>query len=87
MSTTQVPASLSLAQLEQTEDFIRRHIGPDEAQTQAMLNEIGAESVDSLIDEIVPDNIRLADLPNIEASKSEAQALADLKSSCGQKTN
>ena len=90
MSTTQAPASLSLAQLEQTEDFIRRHIGPDEAQTQAMLNEIGAESVDSLIDEIVPDNIRLADLPNIEASKSEAQALADLKAVAGKnqlKTN
>ena len=44
----------SLKDLEQTQDFIRRHIGPDEAQTQAMLNEIGAESVDALIDEIVP---------------------------------
>ena len=30
----------SLDVLEQTQDFIRRHIGPDEAQTQAMLNEI-----------------------------------------------
>ncbi|GAA5131371.1 aminomethyl-transferring glycine dehydrogenase [Thalassotalea piscium] len=69
----------SLFELEQTQDFIRRHIGPDEAQTQAMLNEIGAESVDALIDEIVPSDIRLADLPNIEASKTEVKALSDLK--------
>ena len=69
----------SLSELEQTQDFIRRHIGPSEAQTQAMLNDIGAESVDALIDEIVPSDIRLPDLPNIEESKTEAKALADLK--------
>ncbi|GHE85890.1 aminomethyl-transferring glycine dehydrogenase [Thalassotalea profundi] len=69
----------SLFELEQTQDFIRRHIGPDEVQTQAMLNDIGAESVDSLINEIVPSDIRLADLPKIEASKTEVKALADLK--------
>ncbi|PAJ74097.1 glycine dehydrogenase (aminomethyl-transferring) [Pseudoalteromonas sp. NBT06-2] len=69
----------SLEQLEQKQDFIRRHIGPDAAQTQAMLNDIGAESVDALINEIVPADIRLADLPAIEESKTEVQALADLK--------
>ena len=72
-------ASVSLAQLEQTQDFIRRHIGPDEAQTQTMLNDMGVESVDALIDEIVPKNIRLASLPAIGNSKTEVQALADLK--------
>ncbi|QDP02133.1 aminomethyl-transferring glycine dehydrogenase [Thalassotalea sp. PS06] len=69
----------SLTQLEQTQDFIRRHIGPDADQTKAMLNEIGAESVDALIDEIVPSSIRLSDLPNINESKTEVKALADLK--------
>ncbi|XQW83916.1 aminomethyl-transferring glycine dehydrogenase [Thalassotalea piscium] len=69
----------SLFELEQTQDFIRRHIGPDEAQTEAMLTDIGAESVDALIDEIVPSDIRLADLPNIEASKTEVKALSDIK--------
>ncbi|QBG37242.1 aminomethyl-transferring glycine dehydrogenase [Litorilituus sediminis] len=69
----------SLDALEQKQDFIRRHIGPDEAQTQAMLNDIGAESVDALIDEIVPSDIRLSQLPNIGESKTEVQALADLK--------
>ena len=72
-------APVSLAQLEQTQDFIRRHIGPDEAQTQTMLNDMGVESVDTLIDEIVPKNIRLPGLPAIGDSKTEVQALADLK--------
>jgi glycine dehydrogenase len=69
----------SLTELEQTEDFIRRHIGPSESQTEAMLKDLGVESVDALIDEIVPSDIRLTDLPNIEESKTEVQALADLK--------
>ena len=69
----------SLTQLEQNEDFIRRHIGPSAEQTTAMLKEIGANSVDALIDEIVPIDIRLANLPAIGESKTEVQALADLK--------
>ncbi|MCW8832915.1 MAG: aminomethyl-transferring glycine dehydrogenase, partial [Colwellia sp.] len=76
--TSQSPVN-SLAELEQTQDFIRRHIGPSESQTQAMLNDIGAESVDGLIDEIVPNDIRLSQLPAIGDSKTEVQALADLK--------
>ncbi|WP_114325723.1 aminomethyl-transferring glycine dehydrogenase [Candidatus Colwellia aromaticivorans] len=78
-SPTSSSDSLSLAQLEQTQDFIRRHIGPSEAQTEAMLTDIGADSIDALIDEIVPSDIRLADLPAIGDSKTEVQALADLK--------
>ena len=77
--TTQYNDSLSLTELEQRQNFIRRHIGPSDEQTQAMLQDIGAESVDALIDEIVPSDIRLADLPAIEESKTEVQALADLK--------
>lgn len=69
----------SLSQLEQTEDFIRRHIGPDATQTQAMLKDLAVDSVDALIDEIVPSNIRLENLPNIGESKTEVKALADLK--------
>ncbi|MGL1956569.1 MAG: aminomethyl-transferring glycine dehydrogenase [Colwellia sp.] len=76
--TTQLPAQ-TLAQLEQTQDFIRRHIGPNSSQTKAMLAEIGSDSVDALIDEIVPSDIRLPELPAIGTSKTEIQALTDLK--------
>ena len=78
LSSTTTDA-ISLTQLEQTQDFIRRHIGPSATQTQAMLNDLGADSVDALIDEIVPSNIRLSALPDIGESKTEVQALADLK--------
>lgn len=74
-----IPSQATINELEQSENFIRRHIGPNAEQTQAMLNDIGVESVDALIDEIVPTDIRLPNLPNIEESKTEVQALADLK--------
>ncbi len=77
--TTQSTSPASLADLEQTQDFIRRHIGPNAEQTQAMLADIGAESVDALINDIVPSDIRLSELPNIEESKTEVKALSDLK--------
>ncbi|WP_426360270.1 aminomethyl-transferring glycine dehydrogenase [Pseudocolwellia sp. HL-MZ19] len=79
--TTQ--SQVTLNELEQSENFISRHIGPNAEQTQAMLKDIGAESVDALIDEIVPSDIRLPNLPAIEESKTEVQALSDLKKIAG----
>lgn len=71
--------SPSLFELEQHQDFIRRHIGPSATETTAMLSDMNVESVDALIDEIVPSDIRLKQLPNIGESKTEVEALADLK--------
>jgi glycine dehydrogenase len=34
----------SLSELEQKQDFVRRHIGPSEAEMAEMLASIGAES-------------------------------------------
>jgi glycine dehydrogenase len=47
--------------------FQSRHIGPDPADTDAMLTVVRAASLDALIDETIPPRIRLAeplDLPN-----------------------
>ncbi len=82
--TTQSNPAASLYELEQTQDFIRRHIGPDEAQTAAMLADLGADSLDALIDEIVPSSIRLPELPAIEESKTEVKALKELKAIASQ---
>jgi glycine dehydrogenase len=41
------------------ESFASRHIGPDARDTEAMLLAVGAESLDQLIDEVVPPRIRL----------------------------
>ena len=39
--------------------FSERHIGPRGSQIQDMLSCIGASSLEALIDETVPNNIRL----------------------------
>lgn len=49
----------TLTQLEQHELFIRRHIGSDALQQQEMLNYVGAESLEDLTAQIVPESIRL----------------------------
>ena len=42
-----------------TDAFALRHIGPRENEIQQMLKTIGVESIDQLLYETFPDNIRL----------------------------
>ena len=42
---------LSLGELERADEFARRHIGPDEAEIAAMLEVVGAASLDELIEQ------------------------------------
>ncbi len=59
--------------------FADRHVGPDEADVEAMLAVLGRTSLDDLISDTVPAAIlrdRDLDLP---AARSEAQALEDLR--------
>ncbi len=53
-----------------TGEFARRHIGPGPGDTKAMLEVVGASSLDVLIDETIPASIRLTaplDLPPPES--------------------
>lgn len=68
-----------LAQLEQIDNFARRHIGPCEAETQAMLNAVGADSLSELIQQTVPNSILLAEDVVAGHQLSEVAALAQLK--------
>ena len=38
-------------------DFTSRHVGPNEAEKQLMLEAIGVSSIDELMDKIVPSQI------------------------------
>ena len=69
----------SLYNLEQREDFITRHIGPTEADTQAMLAAVGAGSLEALIQSTVPENILTHSPLAMDDSQTEAEALAYLK--------
>lgn len=64
--------------LEETDSFTRRHIGPNEAETEAMLKIIGAQSLESLIDETIPSAIRLEKPLNLPKPVSEYRFLEDL---------
>ena len=52
----------SLNELESNNDFVRRHIGPGAAQVKEMLDELGLDSLDTLISETVPKKL-LSDKP------------------------
>ena len=64
--------------LEQKDDFIRRHIGPSDADIAAMLKVVGAESLDALTARALPAAILEKSTPNTGEPMTEHEALADL---------
>lgn len=60
-------------------EFQGRHIGPNPEHTQRMLQTIGVSSLDQLIDETVPANIRRKDKLKIPAALSEHEMLQQLR--------
>ncbi|MFN0289814.1 aminomethyl-transferring glycine dehydrogenase [Pedobacter helvus] len=61
------------------EDFQDRHIAPNDADTAAMLQTIGVNSIDQLIEQTVPAAIRLKQGLNLPEAKSEVDYLKALK--------
>ncbi|HZG01523.1 MAG TPA: glycine dehydrogenase (aminomethyl-transferring), partial [Chitinophagales bacterium] len=59
--------------------FAPRHIGPDAADTAAMLKTIGADSLDSLIDSIVPKDIRLSQPLDLPEAMDEHEYLKHIR--------
>jgi len=59
--------------------FVRRHIGPNAAETRDMLAQVGFKSLDALTDAAVPKNIRLDKKLDLPVARTEFEALADLK--------
>lgn len=69
----------SLETLQHQGEFIERHIGPDQAGIQSMLDELGLESLDRLIEKTVPAAIALNQALDLPAPMNEETALAKLK--------
>ena len=42
-------------------NFVNRHIGPDEEQQNKMLSDLGLSNIDELVKEIVPEDILLGE--------------------------
>ena len=62
-----------------TDSFIPRHIGPNEDEVAAMLDTLGYESLDGLIDATVPSDIRLQRELDLEPAMSEFELLVELR--------
>jgi len=58
-----------------TNSFQRRHIGPNKNEQKQMLDAIGVDSLDQLINETVPNDIRLKGSLELEAPMSEYEYL------------
>ena len=63
----------------QQDDFIQRHIGPDQAEQAEMLRDMGLKNIDELIKQTVPDSIRMQKPSELEEPYSEHNALDYLK--------
>ena len=62
-----------------SDSFQRRHIGPIANDVDSMLLRIGVDSLDQLIDRVVPDSIRDDTPLQLASPVSEAEALAELR--------
>jgi glycine dehydrogenase len=79
MTTKQRELCPPLSQLQQQDRFIHRHIGPSEAEIHEMLNLLGVESLDELIESTVPKSILLDHDLNLPQPSPEHVTLERLR--------
>jgi len=73
----------TLSELEHRDDFIRRHIGPGEPQIRDMLDGLGLNTLDALIDKTVPASIRTDEPLKIGRNMTERGTLSYLRKMAG----
>lgn len=61
------------------DQFVNRHIGPDPTELQQMLQTIGADSLDQLIDETIPEDIRMKRELRVPEAQTEFDYLRHLR--------
>ncbi|QLG87277.1 aminomethyl-transferring glycine dehydrogenase [Chitinibacter bivalviorum] len=71
---------MTLSTLFNRDEFVARHIGPNSADQAAMLSEIGATSLDDLVGQTIPADIRFNQALALPDALPEHEALAKLKS-------
>lgn len=62
-----------------TNSFQRRHIGPSEKEQNEMLEAIGVESLEQLIQEAIPEDIQLKKMIELDAPQSEYDYLVHIE--------
>jgi glycine dehydrogenase len=83
-SPLQTPSTKTLERLQNSAEFIGRHIGPDAAEIEAMLKELHIDSLEQLIEKTVPGSIALKRLLALDKPATETAVLARLKAMVAQ---
>jgi glycine dehydrogenase len=73
-----------LAELEENDGFVRRHIGPSEAELAAMLSALGAATLDDIAGKTIPAAIRTSTTLNLPPPIDEAATIAELRALAAQ---
>ncbi len=69
----------TLADLQNSAEFIARHVGPSDKDQQAMLKVLGCNSLEELTTEVVPAAITMTESLDIVDGCTEAKALGELR--------
>jgi glycine dehydrogenase len=79
MDLSRVDVWAELAELEENDGFVRRHIGPSESELAAMLHAVGAATLDDVAGQTVPASIRSNEALNLPPPIDEAATIAELR--------
>lgn len=71
---------MSLSPVNDPLSYLARHLGPDTAEQQVMLETLGLSSLESLVDSSIPADIRADAAPRLNDALSEFDAQAKLRS-------
>lgn len=71
--------SLDRSALSPADNFQGRHIGPSRVEQEQMLQALGVTTINELIDQVVPQSLRMSEDLKIPAALTESEALADLE--------
>jgi glycine cleavage system P protein (glycine dehydrogenase) len=69
----------SLSELETSDGFVGRHVGPDAGEQERMLAALEVSSLEELIDRAVPDSISTREPLRVPPARSEADTVARLR--------
>ena len=79
MQETSAMINPSSQELEKKDTFLRRHIGITDNEALKMVQTLGFDSLDSLINQTVPSNIRISGIDGLPSSAGEHDMLAEIR--------
>ena len=79
MTLTPATTSLRPHLAEPGDGFVARHIGPDDAAVETMLATVGFDTLDDLLDAVVPPSIRVDAPLDLPAARSEVEVTEALR--------